>query len=81
MKTAIDVLGWVSALAALASGVCWIKAAWVETPLPMAYLSGPPKNVTDNVRHQSWWNGIAAWFAAGAALAQSAALTLPKLLG
>lgn len=73
------ILGWLAIALGGASGACWIKAASINTPLPMAYLSGPPQDVVQSIRDQSWWNGIAAWLAAAAVLAQALASAIHKL--
>jgi len=75
-----EIFGWAAIIAGGASGACWIKAASINTPLPMAYLSGPPADVAQRIRDQSWWNGIAAWLAAAAVLAQAFASAIHKLL-
>jgi hypothetical protein len=71
MKSTALVLKIVGALAAAISAFCWIKAALIRTPLPMAYLSGPPKEVSERIENQSWWNAMAAWSAAIAAICQA----------
>jgi hypothetical protein len=64
----------IGALSAGVSAACWIKAASIETPLPMAWLSGPPREVVDRSRSQSWWNAMAAWAAAVVAICQAITL-------
>jgi hypothetical protein len=59
----------ISAIAASASAVCWIKAArvrviWLQT------LNGPPPQTVNEANRQSWWNSRAAWYASAAAGAQ-----------
>ena len=49
LLTAIAVLKIIGALAAGASAVCWITAALIRTPLPIAYLSGPPPEIAERV--------------------------------
>jgi hypothetical protein len=71
MKTTLSILKMIGALAAAVSAFCWIKAALIRTPLPMAYLSGPPKEVSDRIANRSWWNAMAAWSAALAAICQA----------
>jgi hypothetical protein len=58
----------IGAIAAGVSAICWIKAALITAPLPMAYLSGPPKELANRIESQGHWNGRAAWAAALAAL-------------
>jgi hypothetical protein len=70
-KMIIISLKILGACAAGASAFCWIRAALIRTPLPMAYLSGPPKEVSDRISNQSWWNAMAAWGAAVAAICQA----------
>ena len=74
-----EIFGWLAIIFGGASGACWIKAASINTPLPMAYPSGPPQDVVQKIRDQSRWNGIAAWLAAAAVLAQALALVIHKL--
>ena len=57
------------------TAVFWIASALVPTPLPMAYPSGPPKWVENRIKAQSWCNGVAAAFAAIAAVCQAIILS------
>ncbi len=74
-----EIFSWAAIILGGISGGCWIKAAAIKTPLPLAYLSGPPKKVVDQIESQSFWNGIAAWFAAGAVLGQAASSIVHKI--
>jgi len=74
-----QILEWGAIIFAAVSGGCWMEAAAISTPLPMAWLSGPPKEVVDRIERQSRWNGIAAYFAAAAAFAQAMASLTSKL--
>jgi hypothetical protein len=56
---------------AIVSAVCWTAAALIPTPIPLAWLDGPPKCVENRIRAQSWCNGAAAAFAAIAAICQA----------
>lgn len=56
------------------SALCWLAAALIATPLPTAYLSGPPKWVRDRITAQSWCNGVAAIFAMLTAICQAVLL-------
>lgn len=70
-----------AAFLALLSALFWIKASSIEPAMPMAYLSGPPEEVSDRVQGQAKWNSRGAFFAGLAALCQSAALIAPVVLG
>jgi hypothetical protein len=61
----------VGIIAAVLSGGCWIRAAWTRVPLRGATLSGPPREDLEASNKQSWWNGMAAWAAAVAAICQA----------
>ena len=61
----------VGIIAAIISGGCWIKAASIRVPLRGAVLSGPRPDDVATSNRQSWWNGIAAWAAAVAAICQA----------
>lgn len=65
------IVSLISAGAAAISAYCWVRAANIATPLPMAYLSGPPKDVEDAISNQSKWNGRAAWAASLTAVTQA----------
>lgn len=54
------------------SAVFWFWSAAIKTPLPMAYLSGPPSDVVRRINAQSRYNRIAAVLAGLAVLAQAA---------
>ena len=61
----------VGIVSASLSAVSWMASALIPTPLPMAYLSGPPKWVEDRIKAQSWCNSVAAALAAVAAVCQA----------
>jgi hypothetical protein len=76
MKTAATFVLWTGIAFAVTSGIAWVRAALIGTPVPRAWLSGPPREVAAQIERQSWWNGVAAWLAAGAAFAQAVSTLL-----
>lgn len=46
------------------SAFLWFAAATIPTPLPMAYLSGPPSKVITRANYQTLFNQIGAVFTA-----------------
>jgi hypothetical protein len=67
-----------SIVAAFASAAFWFWSAAIKPAYPMAYLSGPPKNVVDRMNKQAWLNAIAAALTGLSAALQGATLLLSK---
>lgn len=70
----LSIVATVGAISAALSAGCWIRSASLSTPLPMAYASGPPPEVVDQIEAQSRWNFWAALTAAAAAVCQACVL-------
>jgi hypothetical protein len=60
MPIVVTVVGVISGFV---SAACWFWSAWLETPLPLAYLSSPPPGVITRIRTQSRLNQAAAFLA------------------
>jgi hypothetical protein len=56
----VGALAIVGIVAGLASAGCWFWSAWINTPLPMAYIERPPQWVIDTILFQSRLNAMAA---------------------
>jgi hypothetical protein len=78
MKTLKIALLVITLLTAAISAVCWFWSARIRTPLPMGYLSGPPKEVVDRINKQSLLNAIAAASAGVAVITQGILSFLPS---
>ncbi len=68
---AAAVLQWAVVVAAIASGLLWIKAARIRVRPTGGTLDGPPKDVVLAYNAQSRWNAYAAYASATAALGQA----------
>jgi hypothetical protein len=79
MKCVMFVAAVVGTIAGIVSGGCWIRAASIKVPLRRAILSGPRQDDVDTSNKQWWWNGMAAWAAAVAAICQAVTIGLGAL--
>jgi hypothetical protein len=69
MTVAVEIIDVLGAVCAAASCVCWVKAARTVAHPLAAIFGSPPEAHAEIAYKQYWWNGLAAWFAAGAAFA------------
>lgn len=58
--TLVQILNGISAATALSSAVFWVRSALVEPIIPLAWLGGPPKEISDRIRRQAKLNSWAA---------------------
>jgi hypothetical protein len=64
MPTTMSMKGCLSIYCFGLSAFLWFAAATIPTPLPMAYVSGPPSKVITRANYQTRFNQIGAVFTA-----------------
>ena len=76
-----NLFDWIAIGTGYISAVCWLKSAKAKTPLPMAYVSGPPAEIVKQITYQSIWNKRAALFACSTAFLQASSYLVRTFFG
>lgn len=79
MRDLIGYLGYLAIAVAFLSAGLWIWASQLPAVYPVAYMSGPPKDIEDIVRKQSRLNAWAAVTTGLSVLLQAVGALLQRL--